>query len=218
MNIFLTTMLHYLKKLIRYGLYLLVFLLPWQTRWIIKPGMLNGGYWEYGTYSLYLTDVLLITLLLAFLFYCFKTKKFVISNWKFGNGNETTQITNYKLQITHLWYLIAGLDLFVFISICFAPDKFLACVRIRGFFLGVGLFWLITSAPYDRLKLIYSFIAGACLSAGLGIWQFLAQSSFANKWLGLASHNPADLGTSVIETLTADAGSALTAASITRMF
>ena len=53
-----------IRKIIEYGLYLLVFLLPWQTRWIIKAGMINGGYSEYGTISLYGTDILLIILLM----------------------------------------------------------------------------------------------------------------------------------------------------------
>jgi len=48
-------MLKTINKTIEYGLYLLVFLLPIQTRWIIKLGES-----EYGTVSLYGTDVLLI--------------------------------------------------------------------------------------------------------------------------------------------------------------
>ena len=52
-----------LNKIIEYGLYLLVFLLPIQTRWIIKAGELN----EYGTISLYGTDILLIILAVLFI-------------------------------------------------------------------------------------------------------------------------------------------------------
>jgi len=57
----------FINKTIEYGLYLLVFALPIQTRWIIKAGALNGGPWEYGTYSLYATDILLLLLLLLFI-------------------------------------------------------------------------------------------------------------------------------------------------------
>jgi O-antigen ligase len=70
--------------------------------------------------------------------------------------------------------------------------------------MGLGLFWLVVSADYSRLKLIYSMLAGAFLSAGLGIWQFLNQAAFASKWLGLAEHQGIDLGASVIEAVGSD--------------
>ena len=70
---------YYFKRIIEYGLYLLVFLLPIQTRWIIKPGELNGGYLEYGTVSLYITDIVLIALLLLFVVFYFKTRKLEIT-------------------------------------------------------------------------------------------------------------------------------------------
>ena len=61
-----------LVKLLEYGLYVLVFLLPLQTRRMFKLGELNGGYYEYATYSLYAFDVLL----LVFLFFCFMAIRF----------------------------------------------------------------------------------------------------------------------------------------------
>ncbi|RLC38614.1 hypothetical protein DRH27_01835 [Candidatus Falkowbacteria bacterium] len=191
----------YINKTIEYGLYLLVFLLPIQTRWIIKAGELNNGYWEYGTLSLYGTDILLMAILVMFLFYRFKTKKLEIRNWKSGNKENKSQITNYQLPITKIWWLIAGLELMVFISIFVAADKTVAIYGYLRFLLGVGLFWLVISASFNKIKLIYSFLAGIALQALLGIYQFFSQSGFAAKWLGLAAHNPADLGVSVVETL-----------------
>jgi len=93
------------------------------------------------------------------------------------------------------------LELFTFISIFFAPDKLLAAYKYGIFILGLGLFWLIVCSQYDRLKLIWSFSAGVFIQAFLGIWQFLSQTSFASKWLGLAVHNPGELGASVVETM-----------------
>lgn len=173
-----------LNKIVEYGLYLLIFLLPLQTRWIIKAGMINGGYFEYGTISLYGTDIVLIFLLI--LFVCINLKK-------------SKQVESQKLKVKSYWWLIAGLDLFVFISIFFAPDKILAIYRYGLFLLGVGLFWLVINASYDKIKLYYFFLIGVFLQACLGIWQFLNQSSFANKWFGLAVHDPSELGVSVVE-------------------
>ena len=61
-----------LQKIIEYGFYLFLFILPWQTRWIIVPGEINEGYFEYGTYSLYGSDILLIILLFLAGWYFFR--------------------------------------------------------------------------------------------------------------------------------------------------
>ena len=174
-----------LKKLTEYGLYLLVFLLPLQTRWIIYPGELNGGYFEYGTISLYATDIVLLAVLLLFLIDLIKNKR----------------IKNQESRITNLWVILAGLELTVFISCCFADNKLIAFYKYAWFLLGIGLFFLIVKAKYSRLKLLFGFFLGIFFSASLGIWQFLSQSSFANKWLGLAKHDPAEPGASVVEAI-----------------
>ena len=182
----------FIKKInliVEYGLYLLAFILPLQTRLIIKAGEINGGYWEYGTISLYGTDIVLLLLLLLFIVHKFPIK---------------SQIQNQKSKIGIYWWLIGGLELFVFISIFFAADKLVAGVDYLRFLLGIGLFWLIVSVEYDRIKLIYGILTGVFLQAVLGSWQFLTQGSFASKWLGLAAHNAGDLGASVVETLSGE--------------
>lgn len=171
-----------LNKIIEYGLYLLAFLLPWQTRWIIKAGSLNGGNFEYGTIALYGTDILIVLLLTIFTI-------------------QKLKIKNSKFKTDIFWWLIAGLDLFAFISIFLAPDKILAGYKYFVFLLGVGLFWLITRAIFDKLKFLFFLLVGIFLQAFLGIWQFLNQSSFANKWLGIALHNPFESGTAVVEAM-----------------
>ncbi len=183
-----------LKKIVEYGLYLLAFLLPIQTRWIIKPGELNGGYWEYGTVGLYATDILLLIILFLFIF-------FKLQECKMQKSKCKVTIKNLKLFSNfYIWLFIVIIDLAIFISMFFAPNKLLAVYRYGVFLLGIGLFWLIVSADYNKVKLFWSLIAAAILQAGLGIWQFLMQSSFSSKWLGMAEHNPFDLGTSVVET------------------
>jgi O-antigen ligase len=192
----------YLKQIIEYGLYLFVFFLPWQTRWIIRTRELNGGYFEPKTISLYGTDILLLVVLLLNCFYQLRILPTgrQVKNYelKITNGFK---IYNLKFKISSTWWLIAGLDLFIFISIFFAPNKLVAVYHYGWFLLGAGLFWLVASVEYNKAKLLWGLVAGAVLQAGLAVYQFLTQSTFASKWLGMALHSSADLGVSVIETL-----------------
>lgn len=199
-----------LKYLIEYGLYLLAFLLPWQTRLIIRPGELGGGYSEYSTISLYGTDMLLFVLLVMFIFFKFFRPRRVRLGWKIfrqvllSNFKITYYklFTNYKLQIIN--YCIVGLLFISLISVFFSTDKFLALYRFGVLLMGVGLFLLIKYAAVDWLKLILAFLGGVFIQTGLGSWQFFTQSTFSNKWLGLAWHEAGALGASVIETVGKD--------------
>ncbi|MFH0955809.1 MAG: O-antigen ligase family protein [Candidatus Falkowbacteria bacterium] len=187
----------YLNKTIEYGLYLLVFLLPIQTRWIIKMGELNGGPWEYGTYGLYATDILLLVLLVLFIIVTARDRR---ERSSLTDSPRRCEARNGRV----IWRFVEGLILISAVSALFATSRLLALYKFGWLILGIGLFWLIVRANYNRVKLIYAILTGVFLQAVLGIWQFLTQSSFANKWLGLALHNGADLGTSVIEAVGAD--------------
>jgi len=179
-----------LEKIIEYSLYFFVFFLPWQSRLIFNLGKINGGYSEYENYSLYFTDIILIFLLLSFSFWFFKIKNVKTSNYNLQ-----------FLQSKHFLFILSILDLFIFISCFFAYDRFLAFYKYFWFLLSVALLFLIIKFPYQKIKLFYFFIGGVFLEALLGIYQFIFQTSFANKYLGIAFHNSGDLGVSVIETL-----------------
>ncbi|MBI2459604.1 MAG: O-antigen ligase family protein [Parcubacteria group bacterium] len=180
----------YLEKIIEYGLYLLVFLLPIQTRWIIRPGLT-----EYQTYSLYGTDILLIFILLLFIVY-----KFSIFNFQFSNN---FQLINFQTN-SKLGWLIGGLVVISFVSIFFALNKWLALYKFGWLILGAGLFWLVVRVKPSRAKLFWSLFVGLALQSLLAIWQFFTQTTFANKWLGLSLHQAAELGASVVATVGAD--------------
>ena len=170
-----------LKKIFEYLLYITVFLLPLQTRWIIFPGELNGAYFEYGSISLYAVDILIIAMLF-----------FVFGDF-FAKRLSDFEIKDY-------WWILAVLEFSVFVSIVFSFDKLVSFYGYSKFLLGIGFFYLVINQQKNRFKLIYSFLAGVFLQALLGIWQFLSQTTFSTKWLGLANHDPAVLGVSVVET------------------
>lgn len=178
-----------MKKLIEYSLYLLVLLLPWQTRWIWEVGE-----WEYVSKSLYGTEILLGLIFLISIIYVVKNFQSSISNfqWIFK------LILNWK-KIFKIILATLCLCFFVLLSAILALDSSLSFYYLSKILAGVILIMLIYSFA-GFTKTAYAFIAGMAIQAGLGIWQFLSQSSFASKWLGMAMQNASNLGSSVIET------------------
>lgn len=158
----------------------LVFLLPWQTRLILKTN--DIGYLEI---SLYAVDLLIVLLFLVRIL----NNNFRISNFEFRI---------YKLKTPSFWLL--AFVLWSIVSILWASDKILAMQHVFWLLLAMGLGWLVYNAE-DIRKITFWFSVGLILPAWLAIWQFTTQSTFANKWLGIAMHKAALGGASVIETL-----------------
>lgn len=172
-----------IQKIINWGFYLFVFLLPWQTRWMFKPGELNGGFWEYGTFSLYATDIFLLALLLLFIF------------WQIDKTKPPAKIKISKLNFSLLALLAAA-----FLSTFWASSPPLAWYNFFKLAEGLLLVWLLSVGRFSSRNIILSLVLGAIVQSFLAIWQFLSQMTFANKWLGLALQAPGNLGVSVIET------------------
>ena len=169
-----------MQKTIRYLIYLFIFLLPWQTRWIIFDPQINSGVWEYGRISLYGFDIIFILLCIMYYVLCIKQK-------------------NYSLFITHYLLLIITLLLYYFVTFIFTDNKLISFYWFLRIIQGFLLFYIINKIDFDKIKLVWAFIISMSLSASLGIYQFLTQSAFAFKWLGLASHSANILGDSVVE-------------------
>lgn len=174
-----------LKKIIAYLFYLFVFLLPWQTKLILRPSESS-----FSEISLYASHLLLFLILVLYIIARLKSREF--------DG-----------QISNLWYLLAGVELFVFISFFCAPDKVLAFSHYVIFLAGLGVFYLLREGMrsfgyidsiLEEVKIIYIFLASLLFQVGLGVYQFLTQTSPVSKYLGLAAHDPNILGVSVIET------------------
>lgn len=173
------------RRAIEYAFYLFVFLLPWQTKIILRPAPTN-----FTEISLYLSHLWLLLILIAFLAH---------------------QIWHHKEDraISGPWWALAGLELSVLVSFFWAPDQVLAFYYYILLLVGIGLFYLLqeglATTGYDEglldsAKIIYAWLAGLFFQAILGIYQFLTQSTPVFKYLGLAAHNPSAAGTSVVET------------------
>ncbi|MFZ4631953.1 MAG: O-antigen ligase family protein [Patescibacteria group bacterium] len=176
----------FLRKTNECLIYLFVFILPWQIKLIIQPAETN-----YSEISLYFSHALLLVILIIFLWLRLKA----------SDHEDDSKLIIYSL---------AALEVFVFISIFFAPDKLLAFYRYFIFLVALSLFFIVRIGSeqksyqetlFDKINLVYCLLASVFLHASLGIYQFLTQSTFAFKYLGLADHNPETLGTAVVETL-----------------
>lgn len=176
-----------MKKLCEYGAYLLVFLLPWQTVWIIREVMIGHagaqGVWQYGTLRIYGIEFLILVL---------ATVYFI--QW-YRNHTQMSARKNCRWLFDGAWifFFFAGLSIF------WSDDRlvaFFAWVRLLE---GAFLFTLFRSTPLKWPWLAGAWIGAAFVQSSLGIWQFAAQMVAAHTPLGIAAHNPLDLGASVIE-------------------
>ena len=168
-----------LEKIIEYGLYLFVFLLPWQTRWIWHEGYLAAGNWEYGSFSLYASEIILLILLILNLF--------LRSN------------ISYK-ENKNIWIFVAGLLFISFISISWAEKKDVGFYVFSKLIEGIIIFWIIFKNKINFSKLGIAIVASGFIQGILAIYQFLNQGFSGSKWLGLAPQSPDVLGTIVVET------------------
>lgn len=179
----------FLERIIEWGTYLFVFLLPWQTRLIIFEGNLNG-YWEYGTISLYATEILLVGIFIL------SIVRLAIRRGKKTVPKPDTAVVDRKTFYTALIIFL----IYPLASLAWADSKILAVYRWHWLVEGACLLFLLRTIKISPLKLVWAFVLSAVFQAGLGIWQFLSQSTFASKWLGMAAHDPIEPGTYVVET------------------
>ena len=164
-------------KIINLLVYLTVFLLPWQTRWIFGSEFLQGEVWEYGVLSFFLTEILVV--LVAVL------RPRIVSNPHFD------------------WPLIFG---GFFLLTCLAgvigsSSPTLAVMAWLQVLIAFFFFHNLLDKRIDTKKVLYAFVLGLIIPSFLGLWQFFTGTSPESSWLGLASHEAMTAGTSVVETL-----------------
>jgi len=167
-----------LEKIIEYGIYLFVFLLPWQTRWIWHQGYLVGGKWEYGSFSLYATDIILFILMVLSLF---------------GTSKVYKKIGNVLVPVI-------GIVVITFLSFLGAGEKDVALYSFARLAGGVILLWIILKNKFSWHKIGIAFISAGFIQGIFAIYQFFNQGFDGSKWLGIAAQSPGVSGTIVVET------------------
>jgi O-antigen ligase len=174
-------MIEKIKKLIEYSFLFFVFIFVFQTKLILFPAESN-----YNEISLYFNYFLLFFILVLFSILIFKTRK------------KGDQDLNLNFSSRH-WVILAGLEFFAFLSIFVSAFQAVSVFKYILLLFAIALLFLMTSFKFDFKKVLKVFIIAIMIQAALGVFQFFTQESWDNKYLGLSSHDPAVLGTSVLE-------------------
>ncbi len=173
------------KNLLEFIFYLFVFLLPWQTRWIIHSEGAGGQIFEYGRISLYAFDIVLFVLMLIAVLTVKKT-------------NRVRR--PIKPETRAALFLAIAVAVYSLLSASWAADKLLAVywgIRMLG---GLALFWLVArQIDFSGAKLAAAVVAAGSIQGLLAIWQFTQQAVWSSKWLGMAGQSAQRLGASVVE-------------------
>lgn len=173
------------KNPLEFIFYLFVFLLPWQTRWIMRDELIDGQVFEYGRISLYGFDIILVILLIGYLIVLFKKP-------------ELLEAKSYKLEtILILACCLVGYSL---LSVWWAGEKLISFYWGTRMLLGLGLFWLVVQKIiFSKVRLAIVIVMIGAIQGLLAIWQFTQQSVWQSKWLGMAGQSARELGVSVVE-------------------
>lgn len=145
--------------------------LPWQTRWF-HDASLAGWPWEQGRWSVYASMILIVaTIVLGFRPLQKRDRSWI---WLMPCGLIIlTLITTLSRTATMQWWVQAVL-------------------------LG-GFAWTILRKGIPREKLAFWSVMSLAPHVLIGFFQYAYQRSPAMSLLGMASHDPRDLGVSVVE-------------------
>jgi len=178
-----------LRKIINISIYFLIFFLPWQTRLIFKQGELNGGDFEYGTLSIYGTELLLALILVLGIAY--SSLLLMKKRLRIKSGEQ-------KGSSVPLFCLIVFLVL-ILTSVYFAIDQEIAFYKFSQIILSVALIFLILLTKPSQFVSAYSFVFAGFIQSIMAIYQFVVQKVYASSFLGIAFQDPAISGVPIIE-------------------
>lgn len=156
--------------------YLFLFVLPWQTIFILREIEVAGEKFQYGTIGIYFFEIILFFWILLNLFIL---KKFY----------------HKKLLFSVLLFAI-----YASLSFLWASNKPIAFYFLTPLLLGSCSFLILQKKILKFKKFTFVFISSVFLQGLLGIYQFLNQIIHSNKWLGISEHLAWQGGASVIET------------------
>jgi len=173
------------SKIQNYLLYLFVFLLPWQTIFILREVFFDGEKWQYGTIGLYFSDIFIV-LFLIYTYFCSKNHIIIY-------------IKKHAIIVLTAMLFV----LFSFLSTFWASDSLLSLYFSTKLFFALCLFFALQISNYNTKTLSLFLILGVFFQSFIGFFQFTTQNTFSFKYLGLQHYNIWQGGTSIV---TAESG------------
>ncbi|MDD5749896.1 MAG: O-antigen ligase family protein [Patescibacteria group bacterium] len=161
-------------NLSKFFLAIFIVLIPFHTRWIIFDFSLGQDIWEYGRVSLYLN---VLVLFLATLFFALSRR-----------GQDFYFSKNWYLYFIFAYSLIISF---------FSLQPLLSFYYLLFIYLALLFAYLVKF--FSKWFVFKAFLFSGLIQSFLAVSQIFSQKVAANKWLGLAEHLPAVLGTSVVE-------------------
>jgi O-antigen ligase len=155
-------------------LLLLVTAVPLGTRLIVAPGSVAGRAAEWGTFSLYGTQLLAASFCLAVL------------------------LSRPKRPVRALT-LAAPLAAAVVVSALASGHLAKAAATAWWLLLGLAVWVAVVALRPSAETFARALAAAGLFQAILGLWQFMSQTVAAEKWLGVAAQLPSTAGVAVLE-------------------
>jgi len=187
-----------MKKYIQTAFLFFLFLLPFQTVYLLREPFIEGVKWQYGTIGIYISDLLLVSIFISFI-----VQKFF---QKYTNKDWENIVLNFVPSPAHPVSIIlyqSSLILLVtwsFFSIFWAGETWLALSTSFVLLLATGLFFFVRALPREYIKrIVFVLLFSGVVQSGIGIAQFLYQQSIDSSLFGMSSHVAYEAGSSVLK-------------------
>lgn len=170
-----------MERLRNFWWHAFVFLLPWQTVWILREVFVGGEKWQYATAGLYASDVALLvcaTLLVV------RAPREV---WRAVSRDAIARI----LFALFVWSLLSAL---------WAMEKDMTLLSAWRIFLMALAYGCARYGEISLRKTLATFLVSMMFQAILALSQWVGQHVFPSTFLGMAEHDPARWGTFVLKT------------------
>lgn len=159
-------------------LWLSLFLISWRMRYAIAGGEVLGIYVEYSSWHLYLTDLIIIGLLLL---------------WWWRKKDKI----KFPPDVVH-WPLL-GFLVWMTISVLWAEDKMMALMVAGRWWLVWGWFLYLINEVKNVMTMVWPVALGVLLQSGIGITQYLVNSSIGLQFFGEPLLDPSQGGVPVVQ-------------------
>ncbi|MCC6639163.1 O-antigen ligase family protein [Candidatus Falkowbacteria bacterium] len=177
-------MRNFLSQLITKGVYLLAFLLPLGTRYILNQGVIGDFAWEYATISIFALESLIWLLAIT---------SIVLHAIDF---DDEIHFRNQKLFMMIL--LMIGLGVTSIATIFFSDYHNIALQGALRLLEGIALVLILVHAKFSLHRFAQCLVASSVIQSALGMAQFASQKVFASTILGVSQKLPEVLGISVL--------------------